>query len=541
MNYDDYKIGRIVKIQEGHITVEVTEQNLIDKLIIDSIYRDFLVTINGLLYCYLPNGKKAIARINQINDKKSSYNEDIFINKQKNYIVEAVLIGVYDDYEESFQRGINLFPIIGSEVYSVNNKLKSKVLRSKYKYELSIGISVFNDDNIVYANPDILFGKHLGIFGNTGSGKTCTLVSIIQGLKKRLKKGETDITNISPKIIIFDTNDEYEKAFSDGIFKIKIYNNTDLKLPHFKLNDSEYIKFFNASEGIQLPTLRNALLRLREKRIFSIEDILEEIEVQLNKIAGQDNNYKRQLRNWLAPLYNRIYSILDNDILKEILVCDKDIVEEIMNDDSEITLIKAELDKNELDIVMFLFAKILYSYCIESRDTNKLKNIVLILEEAHRYINDKEANDYKLGYYYIERLAREGRKYGISLIISSQRPSELSETVISQCNSFIIHKITNKKDIEIMNKILDISSHNFINLLPNIEKQHALVMGEAFNHSDIVQIFPANPLPRSGDPNVIDSWKVNEQNEYLDEIKERDYFKEEQVALDANLDRGKDY
>lgn len=146
-----------------------------------------------------------------------------------------------------------------------------------------------------------------------------------------------------------------------------------MKLPHFKLNDSEYIKFFNASEGIQLPTLRNALLRLREKRIFSIEDILEEIEVQLNKIAGQDNNYKRQLRNWLAPLYNRIYSILDNDILKEILVCDKDIVEEIMNDDSEITLIKAELDKNELDIVMFLFAKILYSYCIESRDTNKLK------------------------------------------------------------------------------------------------------------------------------------------------------------------------
>lgn len=221
MNYDDYKIGRIVKIQEGHITVEVTEQNLIDKLIIDSIYRDFLVTINGLLYCYLPNGKKAIARINQINDKKSSYNEDIFINKQKNYIVEAVLIGVYDDYEESFQRGINLFPIIGSEVYSVNNKLKSKVLRSKYKYELSIGISVFNDDNIVYANPDILFGKHLGIFGNTGSGKTCTLVSIIQGLKKRLKKGETDITNISPKIIIFDTNDEYEKAFSDGILKLK--------------------------------------------------------------------------------------------------------------------------------------------------------------------------------------------------------------------------------------------------------------------------------------------------------------------------------
>lgn len=512
MNYNSYKIGRIIKIQDIHIIVEVTEQKNVDTLIINPSNADFLITINGLIYCYLQNGKKAIARINQITDKKNSFDENIFLNKQKNYLIEANLIGIYDDLEEKFKRGVDSFPIIGQEVYAIDSKLKANLLKGKYKYELEIGNSIYYNGNIMYANPDVLFGKHLGVFGNTGSGKTCTLVSIIQGLKKRLKKDKYYIKNLSPKIIIFDTNDEYERAFCDGMFKVKVYNKNDLKLPHYELSDSEYIKFLNASDGFQAPILKNSLMKLREYNKFSMEDLLKEIDNQINSLSNGDNYNKKQFKSWLTPLYNRINVILENNILLEILNCEENIVENIMRDDNELILIKADFDKIEMDIVIFLFTKLLYNFCIKYRDDKNVKNVVLLLEEAHRYINDKESNDYKLGYYYIERLAREGRKYGISLIISSQRPSELSETVVSQCNSFIVHKITNKKDMEIINKILDINNNNFLNFIPNLEKQHALVTGEAFNYSDIIKICDANPLPRSCDPNVVDSWKIDSVN-----------------------------
>lgn len=140
------------------------------------------------------------------------------------------------------------------------------------------------------------------------------------------------------------------------------------------------------------------------------------------------------------------------------------------------------------------------------------KNILVLFEEAHRYINEEDSNDYKLGNFYIERLAREGRKYGVSLIISSQRPSELSKTVLSQCNSFIIHRISNKNDLEFVNRLLSANNSNMLKLIPGLERQYAIVIGEAFGYSDIIKINTANPTPLSDDPQVIKNW--NEHAEF---------------------------
>src|SRR5699024_4245185 len=105
-------------------------------------------------------------------------------------------------------------------------------------------------------------------------------------------------------------------------------------------------------------------------------------------------------------------------------------------------------------------------------------------------------------------LAREGRKYGISLIISSQRPSELSNVVVSQCNSFIIHRITNKNDFEFVHRSLDSTNQELIKYLSGLERQYALVFGEAFALSEIIKIETASPTPRSEDPEVIATWLI---------------------------------
>ena len=127
----------------------------------------------------------------------------------------------------------------------------------------------------------------------------------------------------------------------------------------------------------------------------------------------------------------------------------------------------------------------------------------MVLEEAHRYINFN-TEETKLGNYYIDKISREGRKFGIGLIISSQIPSLLQYEVISQCNSVIMHKITNKKDMEFLKGVLRASSDIYYLQMNALEKQHAIVCGEAFPNDSIVRIHNAYPLPRSSDPIIED-------------------------------------
>ena len=147
-----------------------------------------------------------------------------------------------------------------------------------------------------------------------------------------------------------------------------------------------------------------------------------------------------------------------------------------------------------------------------------------MFEEAHRYINEQDIDDYSLGNFYIQRLAREGRKYGVGIIISSQRPSELSKTVLSQCNSYIIHRITNKNDLDFINRTLSSGNSELLNIIPGLEKQYAVIIGEAFNYGDIIKICNASPTPDSKDPEVIKSWlrsnivPQNNRNDTIDEI-----------------------
>lgn len=502
-------LGRIVKIDGIRIRIELTENENASKLIIFMGHSNYWITINKLVYSNLPNGKKVVARIKEISNRNIFEKENFFATPNNKILVDADLIGIYDEFKKKFDTGINHFPIIGSEVFPIEEKIYKEVLKIDSDWRLEVGKS-FNDGNlIVSTNPDILFGKHLAVFGNTGTGKTCTIASIIQGLKNRVYNNRTSIKpSLKPKIIIFDSNNEYERAFT-GIYNIKIIKREDLKLPHYYLFFSEYVKFLDASQGVQAPVLKEAIDKLKSETDgrFRFSDLPETI-VEIIKEKSNGNAYSySQWYNWNSTLLNRIQRIIENENLKNILESDINTVQDILTSDDEIILIQVDFDQYELDIVIYLFSKLVYKWAVENYENdNKNKNIVLLFEEAHRYINEEDADEYKLGNYYIERLAREGRKFGISLIISSQRPSELSRTVVSQCNSFIIHRITNKADLDVINRLLSTQNNDLISIVPGLEKQYALVTGEAFSYSDIIKVFDANPTPRSDDPEVVNSW-----------------------------------
>lgn len=511
------KIGRVVEIEGLNIIIEINEKEISEKINFKVGNQVTPVLINKLISIALLNGKELIGKIEKIVENNRFYTEENFKKQDNKICIFASLIGIYDYYTKKFDEGINNFPFINSEVYSISSEIKKNIMNISSEYKLKIGKS-FNDNDVeIFANPDILFGKHLGIFGNTGTGKSCTVTSIIQGLKDRLTDKEGNLVKASPKIIIFDSNNEYSNAFENTNLKFLKIKKEGLKLPHNKLSYIEYYKLFGASQGVQVPVLKESLQR--NKEIKNDKYSFKDIEIEIDKIIEKNSEEKNkdwntvkgsfsynQWKNWLNPLLNRIEMLEQNEELKLIIDYNeetKNTVEKIKNDkENNIFIIELDFDKEELDIIMFIFSKLLYNEC-------KNENIVLVLEEAHRYINEEDIGEYKLGNYYIQKIAREGRKFGISLIVSSQRPSELSKSVVSQCNSFIIHRLTNKNDYEFIYRILSSQSKGYLNLLSGLEKQHALVCGEAFGFTDIVKIEAANPTPKSEDPKMIEKWRNN--------------------------------
>lgn len=142
--------------------------------------------------------------------------------------------------------------------------------------------------------------------------------------------------------------------------------------------------------------------------------------------------------------------------------------------------------------------------------------VVIVLEEAQNYIpevnrKDRESISKKV----FERIAREGRKYGLSLVVSSQRPSELSKTVLSQCNSFIVHRIQNPEDQSYIRKLVSSANSEILNQLPTLPQQHVIIMGDCVRTPTVARMNDANPRPNSNNPRFIENWLKDDMSDYI--------------------------
>jgi len=141
--------------------------------------------------------------------------------------------------------------------------------------------------------------------------------------------------------------------------------------------------------------------------------------------------------------------------------------------------------------------------------------VVIVLEEAQNYIpevsrKDRESISKKV----FERIAREGRKFGLSLVVSSQRPSELSKTVLSQCNSFIVHRIQNPDDQSYIRKLVSSANSEILSQLPTLPQQHVIIMGDCVRTPIVARINDANPKPNSNNPEFIENWIKDDKSDY---------------------------
>ena len=144
---------------------------------------------------------------------------------------------------------------------------------------------------------------------------------------------------------------------------------------------------------------------------------------------------------------------------------------------------------------------------------------VLVMEEAHtfvkRYKDDTEYhNSSSICCQVFEKIAREGRKFGLGMMLSSQRPSELSPTVLSQCNSFLLHRISNERDQELIHKLVPDNLRGLLRDLPSLPSRNAILLGWASELPVLVQMnhLSAEHRPRSDDPDYWNVWTGQDQN-----------------------------
>ncbi len=140
--------------------------------------------------------------------------------------------------------------------------------------------------------------------------------------------------------------------------------------------------------------------------------------------------------------------------------------------------------------------------------------IVLVLDEAQNYIGQRVSDDVEpIARTVFERIAREGRKFGLSLVVASQRPSELSKTVLSQCSSFIVHRLQNPEDLRYFREVVPAIYGDLLGQLPALAPQTALVLGECVRAPALIRMREAEPLPRSKDPQFWSYWTAEAVNE----------------------------
>lgn len=246
-------------------------------------------------------------------------------------------------------------------------------------------------------------------------------------------------------------------------------------------------------------------LRTSEVVTYSLDQFIKAIDfatlyegsVSSQRIQEYTSTLVTRLQSFADGIHGKIFSRTKHSNVNEY-------VSSLIGNNQILNIDISSLDDSAAEVVAKVLAKLLFDF-LRARDTKATMPINLIIEEAHRFIKNEARLDV-IGYNIFERIAKEGRKYGLLLGISSQRPSELSKTVVSQCSNFIIHRIQNPDDLLYLSKMVPYINQAIIDRLTYLPTGTALVFGTAINLPSLTAFAEANPTPDSHNAKISELW-----------------------------------
>jgi DNA helicase HerA-like ATPase len=424
-----------------------------------------------------------------------------------------------------FERGVSTYPLPLQKLYLTTSLELKNIYESDDKEAIKIGTYVGAGSVPCHANVNELFCKHTSILGSTGSGKSSAVAAIIHAVASYKPEGNKPW---HPYIIILDPHNEYKTAFPFA--ERLVSDEGTLRLPYWLLNLQELIDLFIGKTEFQATSQTNILkaaliaaryegatmIGMKQEDIsvdspipFSLTKLIDNIKADMPPQASKQDKHQ--------SILNKI-ELLQRDVRLDFLLKEwtsrnddiNEIITQFINKDKPIRVIDLSGIPNDVaGIVSSTIARLLFMYKLwESSSERKRDPILLVCEEAHRYVPNRGEAEYSAAQDAIKRVAKEGRKYGIGLLLVSQRPSELEPTVLSQCNTWVVLRLTNSEDQSQVLRFLPDSLSGLAKVLPVLRRREAIFVGQASPIPARILINQLNnsELPCSQDISFIEGW-----------------------------------
>jgi len=436
----------------------------------------------------------------------------------------------------TFTRGVSRFPNIGDEVHLVAQEHLEHIFSAHGDVAYKVGHLASFDTIDVHLDASAFFGRHAAILGQSGSGKSWTVTSLMQSALRSMPNAH---------IILLDMHGEYSDKEVDGIAlsspfpqdKVRSLNAHSVEFPYWLMTYSELCDLIidpaDENASIQISYLRSILMRLKRETnehldlghitvdspvYYSMSEFAEMIE-QTNSETTNFGKTKSPLFGRFNQMLVRLNSML-NDTRYDFLMKPKtrtsteslaDLMKDIVGlGEPRANVTVLDLSAVPFDVVPMVTAQI-GRLAFEFNFWNPLCRefpIFLICEEAHEYIPREDIPRFREARRSMERISKNGRKYGVGLCVVSQRPHDVSETVLAQCSSFICLRISNPEDQEYVRSMVPEAARGTFAALTSLSKGEAVALGEAVPMPVRFKIDLPDPPPNSTDVDYAGKWRT---------------------------------
>lgn len=553
---NNYKVGKVVGVSGERIFISLTDyseggetdegvpQSMIINLPTSAGPAPLLIGQPGTFISVgLPSGR-LLAMITAIDMKentplqseirKAEIEGEAILDDHKR-LVSAVPIGTLNT-SGLFERGTDVLPTVNSSAFAVPPATIDSIYRQYAEGNFSLGHLSLIPNQQANINLDAFLSRHGAILGQTGGGKSWTVASFLQKIA-----GFPQST-----VVLFDLHGEYEAAFGE---EAEVISGDNIELPYWLMNSEELLglmvdrsesaapnqiaKFKELLQAAKNSHPENESLGLDRITIdtpvyFDFEEILNEFRrLDTQMVAGQRGErqgplfgqFTRLLMRVDSRLNDRRYDLIFHPQTYATSASMEDLFRRLLGTTSgnRKKIVIIDLSPVPFDVrnsVISLILRCLFDFSYWYRRVNsKSYPIAVFADEAHIYLNDKDA-DAKSSRESAERIAKEGRKYGISLTVISQRPREVSATILSQCNSFLCLRLSNPDDQSYVRNLLPDSVRGITSMFSTLRRGEGILLGDSVMMPTRIQIDPPNPAPHSEDTSFYSSW--NQQPEEID-------------------------
>jgi DNA helicase HerA-like ATPase len=437
--------------------------------------------------------------------------------------------------EGEFTRGVRHFPTAGAELHLVSEWDLEKVFADEGGVGWKVGrLSAFDSVDI-YLDASAFFGRHAAILGQSGSGKSWTVTSLIQAALRSMPRAHIILLDMHGEYCDKDVDGHVAKApFQES--KVRSMKARDLEFPYWLLSYGEMCELivdkYDPNASIQLSFLRSIMMRLKREAnkhldlghitvdspVYYSFDEFVQLVVDANEETSDFGKTKSPLYGKFDQLLVRINSLLNDTRYDFLLKPKKRVSTEtmvgLMEDFVGLGEPRASITVLDMSSVPFDVAPLVTAQvgrlAYEFNFWNPLCRefpIFLICEEAHEYIPREGLAKFDEARRSMERIAKNGRKYGVGICVVSQRPADVSETVLAQCSSYICLRISNPDDQAYVRSMVPDAAKGTFSALTSLSKGEAIALGEAVPMPVRFQVNLPDPPPNSIDMDYAGKWR----------------------------------